>query len=612
MNEKTIQTNLTAATVEENLVLAVDEPAAYAITATTGTTVTMSGVYKLQNTGSYKYATVRMGYVTSGTLIMQYGGCYYQLPMQWKIKHVGNGKHTIRPMHKLNLAMTATSSSAVCVKDIGDVDSSCIASQSLWTIEKYGTGYFFKNVHYPKKVLATIAGNTDDYSNLQLIDYSTAANATNQRWYLSRLATTQDQVLLYKSEWETYDTDPAIVTMDVKGAKQLSVAFYSFNDISQDFTWTSSDTSVVRVSQLGKVTALGRGIAHITVVHKQSKISKTYTISVDVPTQLFMLYKLGCISENSLRFTDDQFTLCVTSLADILKSRSITNLYNEDHTAHRVDLYYDDWYVCAVEGSNRTIYSLIKMREPETDNGDGNSPGVTVCFVEFDIAALVSCLGSNSMTENVKLYQEVSNVVESLESQHSSALETYYKAAAAKGAYLIAEMYVQYIASLANGGVINAPENYIELINEIERYDEYILAASSDNNAVIELSNQKNYLNRVPKALSEINKKAGRTIFSNNKIYLSNDAKNLSIYEKQAILALFTGDVTFNSFAAEIVYHAANLTNELFIKLDYYPDLIRADIILETSYSFYKTLVDDYLDLESELVQDQVNAHGEY
>lgn len=288
MNENTIQTNLATAAVEENLVLAADESTTYATTATVSTGVNISGVYKLKNVNSDKYATVRMGHITSGTQIMQYGGCNYERPMQWKIKHIGNGKHTIRPMHKLNLAMTATSSSAVCVKDIGDVDSSCISGQSLWTIEKTDSGYRFRNVAYSSCVLATIAGNKEEYSNLQLA--TSTDGAKNQIWTLTNLGAVQDKILLYKSVWETYaDSGVPTRSLDRGDSVQIDVALYSDDDIRQQFDW-SSNNSIVTVSNTGKVTVNGSGLATIKIKHKyKTSLSRELKIAVDFPNKAIII-----------------------------------------------------------------------------------------------------------------------------------------------------------------------------------------------------------------------------------------------------------------------------------------------------------------------------------
>ena len=86
------------------------------------------------------------------------------------------------------------------------------------------------------------------------------------------------------------------------------------------------------------------------------------------------------------------------------------------------------------------------------------------------------------------------------------------------------------------------------------------------------------------------------------------DKNNLTIHEQHAILACFTGNVTFNSFAAEVEFHAEcteNIASNIV-----YSSAIRADMALGETYM--RGSAEPYYVLDSEIVQGQVAAHGEY
>lgn len=73
------------------------------------------------------------------------------------------------------------------------------------------------------------------------------------------------------------------------------------------------------------------------------------------------------------------------------------------------------------------------------------------------------------------------------------------------------------------------------------------------------------------------------------------DVSALTTYEKYAILAMFTANVTFNSFAAEVWFHADALTDWLSIFDSYYSKALRADMAIgEDSES---GMFDRYYDL---------------
>ena len=69
------------------------------------------------------------------------------------------------------------------------------------------------------------------------------------------------------------------------------------------------------------------------------------------------------------------------------------------------------------------------------------------------------------------------------------------------------------------------------------------------------------------------------------------------------------GNVTFNSFAAEVVYHAdlleASTPNLM------YNSALRADMTVCVS-DYDGSIGQNYYDLDSSYVQDQINYHGEY
>lgn len=79
-------------------------------------------------------------------------------------------------------------------------------------------------------------------------------------------------------------------------------------------------------------------------------------------------------------------------------------------------------------------------------------------------------------------------------------------------------------------------------------------------------------------------------------------------------MACFTADVTFNSFAAEVEFHADAIhswQNQIpYLGNKWYEAAIRADMAVgeEAESGYY----DEYYDLNGSLVNAQINAHGEY
>ena len=95
------------------------------------------------------------------------------------------------------------------------------------------------------------------------------------------------------------------------------------------------------------------------------------------------------------------------------------------------------------------------------------------------------------------------------------------------------------------------------------------------------------------------------------KIYIQ-DTNDLSRYEKLAILATHTGNVSVHSFAAEIRYHAMFLNKLAKIRLPFvgcpYASAVRADMSIGDKEFQGPT---PYYDLSGKLVSEQVKYHQE-
>lgn len=173
---------------------------------------------------------------------------------------------------------------------------------------------------------------------------------------------------------------------------------------------------------------------------------------------------------------------------------------------------------------------------------------------------------------------------------------------------MIAEKSVAFFANRVSGNIISAPDNLVSIFEEI---DELLDNIFLDNDARLILMQNKADLQRVPNALELINETAGTTIFDFNNYNITVQNKNsLTLYEKQAILACFTANVTFNSLVAEVEFHAEAVDDWKSVFDRWYDAAIRADMAIGEEYEsgFY----DEYYDLNSTIVKAQAAVHGEY
>jgi hypothetical protein len=218
----------------------------------------------------------------------------------------------------------------------------------------------------------------------------------------------------------------------------------------------------------------------------------------------------------------------------------------------------------AVQCESDCIYGLLKLREQEDDAqgdflADGDTPGVTVSFISFSTEALIICLEDPTNENRQRLDIEIDRVVARRGERHNECLKAYFVSPAALAPYLIADIYVKYIASLAKDSTINVPEHYKRI--------------------------SKNKSSRLYRFIEFLNQKNGRIICDHEKIYIES-IQTLTEDEKDAILATHTGNTSVYSFAAEVEYHAKFLTFLAKIKIplikkSFYESAVRADMTIE-------------------------------
>ena len=287
--------------------------------------------------------------------------------------------------------------------------------------------------------------------------------------------------------------------------------------------------------------------------------------------------------------TGDGFWMSRKSIADILLEKEIRTFPNDRGETRECGLFFDDWHLYAIEDGN-WVYSLVKLREQEHDKeegriGDGDTPGVTVSFIAFQPEIFMKCLESPTFENRQALNREINRVVSLRGQHHHPALKAYFEKTESAGAYLIAEEYVRKIALLAEDRRIPTPDAYQKAKKDV----------------------------RLRSFIEENNAAAGYTVCDHRFIFIR-DADSLNPFEKLAILAAYTADVSFPSFAAEVQYHACFLTAPARIPVPFlgrsiYDSAIRADMTIDDCELEGPA---PYHNLHSHWVRRQAKCHPEY
>lgn len=213
----------------------------------------------------------------------------YRASQMWKIKHIGNNRFSIRPLHKLDMGLNATNSNSDIIF-IGAVDSvSCVSDSAEWTIEKSGNKYIIKNQGNLNKTL-TAAGTTVS-SNVGLSAYSSGNGM--QIWNITAVpeANIPKAVLLYKAStgYVVSNQQRYIAPKEMRTIQNLDllVGVIDTNNISQNVTWFVSPYYIDCLhcnSSTGAITGVKHTTNGITVTCTRyisgTTCSNSYTVHV--------------------------------------------------------------------------------------------------------------------------------------------------------------------------------------------------------------------------------------------------------------------------------------------------------------------------------------------
>ena len=318
-------------------------------------------------------------------------------------------------------------------------------------------------------------------------------------------------------------------------------------------------------------------------------------ISVNKPTFFQYLLDQHLVNTDDVQVTKDGFYFLYKAIASILISKGIETFPDREDNLLECRNYFDDWFLFAVPSGEEYVYGLLKMREQEYDleqglKADGDTPGVTISFIALNTSIIRACLEDPSAENRKKMGVEINRVVAYPKQSHHPALKAYFIRPQAEAPYLIAETYVKHIAYFCTAGALDVPKAYKEIHQKRGISSKYA---------------------RVPDFLDQNNLDANRVVCDHEKIYIQ-DVKQMTRYEKLAILATHTGNVSVHSFAAEVRYHAMFLTKVMKIRLPLagspYASAVRADMSIGDKEFQGPT---PYYDLSGATIREQMKYHAE-
>ncbi len=355
------------------------------------------------------------------------------------------------------------------------------------------------------------------------------------------------------------------------------------------------------------------------------------SVSDDYSDFVNQLIEEGIITtKDDISTTDDGFLMVNVSLEDILKKNNIEKIDGYDENGEKrqyENSELDDWYIYCIKNEDGFTHSILKLREAEDNN---TIVGAAIPFMKFDTDKFQAFV-KNGKGEK-KLYTHLHNLIHGENEKHSESIKNYFEKNESKAPYLIADKYVEKIVKSADGNKIPFSKAYYGQIENANRLEHHIQKTKKEahyRGVHHDIRDYNKYITdnlRVYNYGQEINKKAGKIIVDTDGINIA-DPNNLTKYEKQAILSAYTSNPNYNSFAAEVVYHAAAINYcKPTPKILYYQSPVAeslTDLAKEYVYrraiksdmavgeEYVSGVTDKYYDLNDSSVKIQAEIHGE-
>ncbi len=236
-----------------------------------------SGVFYLKNSYSGKYLSVESGSILGFSDLVQNtkktGEASYS--QMWKIESTSDGYYTIRPYHKLDMAIFKNSLTANVDVRYG-VENTSLFNPDLyrWQIDVLDDG---SRVIIPKdyqdKMLGLEAKNTAE--NTKITAVTANQNDSANKWVFEAVASPPSGIMVHQST----------AYLSPYGTETFVVSIYSPDTNSQQVNWTSSEEYVAKVDEDGLVYARYPGSCVITATSEyNSAWSASITVNVtDLP-----------------------------------------------------------------------------------------------------------------------------------------------------------------------------------------------------------------------------------------------------------------------------------------------------------------------------------------
>ena len=447
--------------------------------------------------------------------------------MAWQITYAGDGKYMIQSVIEPAMYLSVDTYGVYL-----EQHENSLTNRPLYTFNKFASLYYRIKSGSSFYLSCTVTGALCGENTIS------SGEPNLYLWRLCKKANYNEYNEL-TNHWieKASSSTSSIVENIINNAGTWTTASdFSYSIQTPSYPYRHTAQLSASISSSGNLTiGDNSGIIKIETTHKPTGVVDYFLVFVDMLTPTNIINAIGGQSSriDDIEYTNDGYIVLFNEngLADLLISAGITSLPSySDNSNKSCILHYDDMYLTSSSTADDIHYSIVCLREDESDGGDSDDPLVKVPFFEFAINKLLLCLGSATTQNKKALRQEIEFTMNNGDVLSDYWVD-YFSNSQKDAPYLLADLFVKKIAGCYSGLVIDAPVAFN--------------AVTSNRNT------------RITNHLSQINSTAGTMIYSDtNKTVTRQSASSLTEYEKEAILSLYSANCNYHSFAAEIKCHA--------------------------------------------------------
>ena len=240
------------------------------------------GVYRIKNMNSNLYLQAKDGKINEGTEVIQYFSQVSnpnRLSQLWKVKALSDGTFSIRPMHDPTMGLSIDES-AVEINSTSNPETSDMSAFQKWILTATNGYLAIKSSYSSTKCLEPLSASSTIGANVTAVNYM---GSISQVWLFEEATNVMPGVLLYDTTtgMRLDGTVERTLIKDTTATLEdynIKAVYYSPTSITQNFSYSSGNSTVLTVNSYGTISGIKDGVASVSI--SSGGYSKSFSLRV--------------------------------------------------------------------------------------------------------------------------------------------------------------------------------------------------------------------------------------------------------------------------------------------------------------------------------------------